>query len=305
MSESGTHPIESIWRPGYPVDVRRILWPLRHGPGDPTFRSAAAGVWRATRTPQGPASILLEPIAGTIRARAWGPGARYLMETLPRFLGDSDAPTAFRPQTGLLRDLVRRFPGLRFGRTDRVLESLVPAICEQKVTGLEATRAFRAIVLWFGEPAPGPADLRLPPSAERLAVLADHQLHPAGLEQRRASTIRRAAHRAGWLEAAGSLSAAAALARLQAIPGIGPWTAAETARSAFGDPDAVSVGDFHLPNLVSWALAGEPRGDDARMLELLDAYPGQRARVVRLLELSGIRAPRYGPRMAVRSIASI
>ena len=80
---------------------------------------------------------------------------------------------------------------------------------------------------------------------------------------------------------------------------------AETARSAFGDPDAVSVGDFHLPNLVSWALAGEPRGDDARMLELLEPFRGQRARVVRLLELWGIRPPRYGPRMSIRSIASI
>ena len=206
---------------------------------------------------------------------------------------------------GPLSELVRRLPGLRFGRTDRVLESLVPAICEQKVTGEQATRAYRCIVLWFGEPAPGPAGLRLQPTAERLATLAYHQLHPAGLEQRRAVTIRRAAERAPWLEAAGTMAPDEALARLQGIPGIGPWTAAEAARSAFGDADAVSVGDFHLPNLVSWALAGEPRGDDARMLELLEPFRGQRARVVRLLELSGIRPPRYGPRMPVRSIASI
>ena len=271
----------------------------------PPSGSIASGVWRATRTAQGPVSMLIEPQAGAVRARAWGPGAELAIETLPRLLGDTDDPAAFVTPPGPLSELVRRFPGLRFGRTDRVLDSMVPAICEQKVTGEEATRAYRRIVLWFGEEAPGPAGLRLPPTPERLATLAYHELHPAGLEQRRAVTILRAASRAAWLEAAGGMSPDAALARLQGIPGVGPWTAAETARAAFGDPDAVSVGDFHLPNLVSWALAGEPRGDDARMLELLEPFRGQRARVVRLLELSGIRPPRYGPRMPIRSIASM
>ncbi len=88
------------------------------------------------------------------------------------------------------------------------------------------------------------------------------------------------------------------------MPGIGPWTAAEVGVRALGDADAVSVGDFHLPNLVAYALAGEPRGNDARMLELLEPYRGQRARVMRLLELSGIRPPRYGPRLAPRRIES-
>lgn len=181
----------------------------------------------------------------------------------------------------------------------------MPGVCEQKVTGAEAQLAYRRLVLRYGDPAPGPGGLRLPLAPERLAALPYHALHPVGLEQRRADTLRRVASRAAWLERAGQLPAADALARLQAIPGIGPWTAAETARVAFGDPDAVSVGDYHLRSLVSWALAGEPRGDDARMLELLEPYRGQRARVVRLLELSGIRAPRYGPRMTSRSIASI
>lgn len=96
-----------------------------------------------------------------------------------------------------------------------------------------------------------------------------------------------------------------AFARLQTIRGIGPWTAAEATRTAFGDPDAVSVGDAHLPDLVSWALAAEPRGDDERMLELLAPYSGQRARVIRLLEVSGIRIPRFGPRFAPRRIGQI
>jgi 3-methyladenine DNA glycosylase/8-oxoguanine DNA glycosylase len=226
-----------------------------------------------------------------------------------------DDPGAFVPAHPLLRQLAIRFRGVRFGATDRVLESLLPAVCEQKVTGTEAHRAWRGMVLRFGEPAPGPWDgaatptttprLWLAPEPAMLARIPYYELHPVGLEQRRADVIRRVASRAAWLEDAGRLSPIDALTRLMTIPGVGPWTAAETVRSALGDPDAVSVGDFHLPRLVSWALAGEARGDDARMLELLEPYRGQRARAVRLLELAGLSAPRFGPRFRPRSIAAI
>ena len=110
------------------------------------------------------------------------------------------------------------------------------------------------------------------------------------------------AARAAWFEAIVDLPLPVAYARLTSIPGIGPWTAGEVAVRALGDVDAVSVGDFHLPNVVAYALAGEPRASDARMLELLEPYRGHRAIVIRLLELSGIQAPRYGPRLAFRSI---
>jgi 3-methyladenine DNA glycosylase/8-oxoguanine DNA glycosylase len=226
-----------------------------------------------------------------------------------------DDPDRFVPAHPLLRQLAIRFRGVRFGASDRVLESLLPAVCEQKVTGTEAHRAWRGMVLRFGEPAPGPWEpaptstaiprLWLAPEPGTLARVPYYELHPVGLERRRSDVIRRVASRAAWLEDAGRLAPNDALARLMTIPGVGPWTAAETARSAFGDPDAVSVGDFHVPNLVSWALAGEARGDDARMLELLEPYRGQRARVVRLLELAGVSAPRFGPRFRPRSIAAI
>ena len=220
-------------------------------------------------------------------------------------LGADDDPAAFEPPPGLLRELQRRNPGLRFGRSDAVFESLLPAIAEQKVTGFEARRAYRGLIRVYGEPAPGPGRLRLAPAPERLAALPYYAFHPFGLEQRRAEIMRRAAARAPWLEAAGKLGPDAALARLRSVPGIGPWTAAETVRTAFGDPDAISIGDYHLPNLVCWALAGEPRGDDARMLELLEPFRGQRARAARLLETSGIGAPRYGPRMTPGNIGRL
>jgi len=72
---------------------------------------------------------------------------------------------------------------------------------------------------------------------------------------------------------------------------------------ALGDADAVPLDDYHLPHMVAWALAGEPRGTDVRMLELLEPYAGHRDRMLRLLLAAGIEAPRFGPRMPLRSIA--
>jgi 3-methyladenine DNA glycosylase/8-oxoguanine DNA glycosylase len=183
----------------------------------------------------------------------------------------------------------------------------VPAILEQKVTGQQAHRGLAGLTRVHGEAAPGPPEwrLRLLPPPAVLAALPYYAYHPFDVEQRRAEVIRRVAARAAWFEAIVDLPLVEAYARLTAVPGIGPWTAAEVGVRALGDPDAVSVGDFHLPNLVAFALAREPRADDARMLELLEPYRGQRARVVRLLELSGIRPPRYGPRLSAQRIGSI
>ncbi|MGH2393265.1 MAG: DNA-3-methyladenine glycosylase 2 family protein, partial [Candidatus Limnocylindria bacterium] len=135
-----------------------------------------------------------------------------------------------------------------------------------------------------------------------LAGLPYFAYHPFGLERRRADIIRRAGRLGARLE---DCAPAQANRLLASVPGIGPWTIAEVRRVAFGDPDAVSVGDYHLPSLVAWALAGEPRADDARMLELLEPYRGQRGRVQLLLEASGIQPPRYGPRLAPRRIADL
>ena len=297
--------LEARYRPRGALDVALTLAPLRHGHGDPTIRFEGRAIWRATRTPEGPATTRIEPLGDGYRVLAWGAGAGAAIQALPRLLGDGDRVDAFVPGHPLLREFHRRAPGIRFGRTDAVMESLLPAIIEQKVTGIEARAAYRALIYRHGERAPGPRGLWLAPSPETLAAIPYYDFHPLGLEQRRAVVIKRAAERAGWLEAAGTLEAEAACARLQSIPGVGPWTAAETARAAFGDPDAVSVGDYHLPNLVCWALAREPRGTDERMLELLEPWRGQRARVVRLLEHAGIAPPKWGPRMRPGSIAGL
>ena len=288
-----------------PLDLAATLAPLLRGYGDPTMRLRPGWAARVSRTEDGPATIEMTQDQRAVTVRAWGPGAERALESVPGLLGLDDPAEAFRPEHPLIARLARTHAGMRIGRTGRVLEVLVPAILEQKVTGDEARRAWRGLLRRYGEPAPGPYPLLVPPSAEQLASMPYHAWHPLGVERRRAETIGRSAVVASRLEETCLLPAPEATRRLLAVPGIGPWTAAEVAIRAFGDPDAVSVGDFHLPHLVSWALAGEPRGTDERMLELLEPFRGQRGRVVRLLEASGIRAPRYGPRMAPRAIARI
>ena len=300
-------PVSASFPAPQPVDLRLTLAPLQHGSGDPTIRLARNGVWLTRRTEAGPATLRLwtDDAADAVRAEAWGPGAATALLAAPGLAGLLDDPTPLKPQHALLRELQRRFAGLRLPRTGQLLPALVPAVLGQKVTAGEALAAYSAIVRRFGEPAPGPAGLLLAPAAARLAEVPYFEFHSLGLERRRSELLALIGLRESGIEALMALPPAEAYASLQKIRGIGPWTAAETTRIAFGDPDAVSLGDAHLPDLVAWTLAGEPRADDARMLELLEPYRGQRARVVRLLEASGIRIPRFGPRFAPRRIGRI
>jgi 3-methyladenine DNA glycosylase/8-oxoguanine DNA glycosylase len=206
-----------------------------------------------------------------------------------------------------MRDLVRKFPALRLGRTDRVLEALVPAVLEQKVVGIEAQRAWRRLLHWFGTPAPGPAPagMRVFPSPAVWAAIPSWDWHRAGVEPVRARTIAGAARAAQRLEQAGSLPGAEADSQLRSLPGIGPWTSAETRQRACGDPDAISVGDYHLPAMVGWTLTGMRAADDASMLALLEPYAGQRYRASRLIELGGGQPPRRGPRTAARDYRAL
>ena len=288
-----------------PIDLGRTLGTHLRGAGDPTMRLGGRTVIRATRTPDGPATVLFEHAGERVEVEAWGPGAERILAAAPAHLGLHDDRAGFRPGHRLIRDLDRRLPGIRIGRTGAVIEALVPAILEQKVTGTEAWRGFRGLIRRWGEPAPGPFGLHLQPSSETLARIPYHELHPLGIERRKADLIRAVASRANRYEEIVDLSLADAYRRLTALSGIGPWTAAEVAVRALGDPDAVSVGDFHLKNLVAYAFTGARKGTDEEMVELLEPYRGHRARVIKLLEASGIRPPAHGPRMAPRSIAAI
>jgi 3-methyladenine DNA glycosylase/8-oxoguanine DNA glycosylase len=266
-------------------------------------------VWRACRTPAGPGTLRITPFGGEIEAQAWGPGAEWLLDRLPSLLGADDEPDAFVPRHRLVHAVHRRHPGLRLCRTGIVLESLIPAVLEQKVTSDEAYRAWRLLLHRHGEPAPGPAAdmrMRVMPDPRTWALIPSWEWHRAGVDGTRAATILRAVRAAGRIEEAADMQdAEAAAARLQLIQGIGPWTAAESLQRSNGAPDAITVGDLHLPNVVGYALTGERRTDDARMLELLEPYAGQRHRAARLILLAGRRPPRRAPRFSPNDIRLI
>ena len=288
-----------------PLDLAASLGPLVRGHGDRTIRVASDRAWWATRTVDGIATVGLTSVRDRLVAEAWGPGAARALERVPRLFADATQALTDSADRRIAQ-LARRRPGVRVLRTTAVFEALVAAILEQKVTGTEAHRAWHGLVRLHGDHAPGPdIGLRVLPAPAVLARLPYWSYHALGVERRRAELIRGVARHATTFEAIVELPIDRAYARLRAVPGIGPWTAAEVGVRALGDVDAVSVGDFHLPHLVAFALAGEPRATDDRMLELLEPYRGRRALVVRLLELSGVRAPRYGPRLAPRRIDGI
>lgn len=311
--------LQRTWRPPWPVDLRLALSPHRRGKGDPTHRVTPDGAfWRACRTPEGPGTLRLavRHRDGMVEARAWGDGSQWLLDTLPALLGADDDPRGFVPHHGAIRTAVARLPGLRIGRTGRVFEALVPAILEQKVTGTEAHRAWRTLLRWYGEPAPGPVTgddagsvreiggLRVFPPPDVWASIPAWDWHRAGVDGKRTRTVTAAARVARRLEETVAMEAAEVERRLRVVPGIGVWTAAEVMQRAHGDADAVSVGDFHIPGMVGWALTGR-KVDDAGMLELLEPYAGHRHRAVRLLELCGAHPPRRGPRMQPRDFRAM
>ncbi|WP_454778147.1 DNA-3-methyladenine glycosylase family protein [Georgenia muralis] len=298
---------ERTWRPTWPCRVGQQLAVLRHGPGDPTFLAAADGAaWRGVRTPAGTATLRLSvrPADGEVLATAWGEGADWVLDAVPAMLGARDDPSGFRAERHPVVDRLRRaHPHWRVPRTGLVMESLVPAVIEQKVTGSEAFAGYRRLVRRFGEPAPGPGaglGLRVQPAPAALVAIASWEWLRLGIDHSRSSTIVAAARRADALERTLQRDHAGADHGLRSIPGIGVWTSAEVRVRAHGDPDAVSFGDYNVAKDVGYALTGR-RTDDAGMAELLEPFRGHRYRVQRLVELSGIRHQRFGPRMPLRA----
>lgn len=270
---------------------------------DATTRFVDGTFCWATRTPDGPGTLTISQSDTTLTATAYGQGAQWLVERADAVAGLRDAIDGFTELARahpLVAELARTHRALRLPATGVLFPRLLRAILEQKVTGKEAYRAYAGIVRQFAEPAPGPVELVLPPDPAAVVVTPYWEFHRHGVEQRRTQTLIRAAAHANRLQRCAD--SAEASARLLAMPGIGAWTVAEVVRSVYGDPDAVSVGDYHLKNTVAYALAGEPRATDERMLELLAPFAGQRGRVCALLERAG-HAPRYGPRAPIRSFA--
>jgi 3-methyladenine DNA glycosylase/8-oxoguanine DNA glycosylase len=298
------HPaLETVVRPKLPIDVGRSLAAIRHGPRDPSVRHRGPDVWRATRTPLGPATVQYAPRSGTeIVVRAWGPGAEHAIAHAPDVLGAKDSLDGWNPRLHrLVHEIDRRYEDLRMVATGAVMEVIVPTVLEQKVTSHEAHESWQAIVWRWGEDAPGPLRMRLHPEARRLASEPYHAYHRHNVEKKRADIIKGLADRAQRVEEAVTLGRS----RLEAFAGIGQWTSAKVAQVAWADADAVAVGDYHLAKIVVYSLTGKRGGDDDAMLELLEPFRPHRGRAARLLKFGGSKPPARGPKHRLRDLRSI
>jgi 3-methyladenine DNA glycosylase/8-oxoguanine DNA glycosylase len=279
--------------PPAPIDLKRTLAAI----GVRDWKDGAA--WWTVTTSAGTATVALASDNGVVEATGWGTGAQEALERVPRLLGFDDDPENF--EAGELRDLHLRSPGLRLGSTGAVFDVLARGILAQVVTSAEAKSSHRNLVRVFGTPAPGPRDdLLVPPSPGAIAALQYEDLHPLGIERKRAETLLESARRAKRLDEIMDMDRDDAYRRLNAVRGIGPWTAAIVMGEAWGDRDAVLVGDYNLPSAVTWAFRGQRKGTDEEMLELLEPFRPNRRRALLLIKQSGVKPPRRGPKTPVR-----
>jgi 3-methyladenine DNA glycosylase/8-oxoguanine DNA glycosylase len=289
-----------------PVLLGACIGLHRRGTGDPTHRVLGGLHLRTTRTPCGTALLKVVAQGGEVSARAWGDGAEWVLDHLPRLVGEDDDLDGFEPRHPVVAEAHRRYGFFRVGRSDAVFEALAPACIEQVVTGKEAFRAWRLLVREFGEPAPVPTrvvgsaayGMFVAPTPEVWARVPSWRFLAAGVEERRSRTLVRTAQRAAAIERTLLGTHAAADVALRSFPGVGPWTSAEVRQRAHGDADAWSIGDYHVGKNITYALTGEVLDDDAAT-ELLEPYRGHRFRVQQLLAMVGGRRPRRAPRMTL------
>jgi 3-methyladenine DNA glycosylase/8-oxoguanine DNA glycosylase len=257
------------------------------GRHDPTCRRVPGRLWKAGHTPEGPVTLQVAQQEGCVAARAWGPGAGWALARADALAGLRDDPSAFAPPPGLLASLARRGRGIRLSRSPWVFDGLCEYVLQQRVSFRDAARAHRSLALAIGPSAPGPPGLRLPLAPSDWLRLRSFDFRRAGIDGQRARTLRAAARDARRVEATFDIDRGDARRVLAAVPGCGPWTVEIAMGFVLGDPDAVPTGDLHLPHEVARALAGDERADDARMLELLEPFRGQRFRLLRLLLAAG------------------
>lgn len=253
-------------------------------------------------TPEGTATILVRRTTAAVEATAWGEGAGWSLDGLPALIG-ADDNWELETDHPLVRDLVRRNRGKRFGSTRLVTEALMRAVVEQRVTSREAHRSWAALRRAISEPGPGPHGL-LPPDPERIARMPYYEFHRFGIEKNRADTLRRVAKDRERIDALRDRTSDEARSCLERLPGVGEWSSAQTVIASHGDPDAVPVGDFHHKHQVAYHLTGRPRGTDEEMMELLEPFRPHRGRILRLLWTLD-RYPAFAPGRPTTPIAGL
>lgn len=285
---------------------------LRNGFHDPTTRvsmgatpgGSSAHIERATLTPDGPGAIAIHVLPdGNHEVRTWGDGGEWLGARHHRLTARSTDAPVVRSHHRAVDTALRTVGTLHLPATDTPYHELLPAILGQRITALQAFKQWNLLCRRYGEPAPGPLSLLLPPTPERLLSIPSWELHGLGIEAQRARALRSVARHWRYVQQSVELAGADARRSLMQLPGIGEWTAAVAVGVSHGDLDALPVGDFHVKNTVAWALTGTPRGTDEEMLATLAPYAGQRWQVVRMLERCGMTAPKFAPRRRILDIS--
>jgi hypothetical protein len=261
--------------------LERTLGFTRFGNGNPTTRLDDGVFWRAWNTPDGPATLRITPRHRGFEADAWGDGAERAIAAFPAIVGAHDDRAWLAHP--VLAGWARSSPGLRLIRVPWLAELMWGIILQQRVAFVDAARSWRHLVRDYGAPAPGPGELLLAPLPRVIGRIPfETWFRGYGVDRRRAAAISDAAFVAAKIDRLFDEPAGAdhLLAHLR---GVGPWTRGMFLGHGLGDPDAVPIGDLHLPRYVSKALTGVPHGDDDKMLALLEPFAGQRFRAIRLL----------------------
>jgi 3-methyladenine DNA glycosylase/8-oxoguanine DNA glycosylase len=278
-----------------PVDLRRSMVMHRLGMGDPTAVLEDGRFEKAWRAAEGVVRVVLHDAGapGEVTVEAAGPGAEEVLAAWLPHLPPADGHDTFETDHPVVRRLHRASRGLRILRVPWLFDVACSSILQQRVTLGEARQSWARIARVHGERAD--AGHAFPPAA-RLEEVPGWELERLGVDPKRGRALRvlaREEARRPFL--ALGLEHGALRERLARLDGIGPWTTEMVLGFGAGDPDAVLVGDLHAPSEISWALAGEPRGDDARMLELLEPFRGHRFRVTRLVLGAGRALERRPP----------
>jgi len=277
-----------------PLDVDRTFAMQRFGMYDPTARLARGAIRKAFATPRGACVVSIAQKRDAIEIEASGGDEEEVAADLASAVVEDDGYDAFAPTHPLLAKLHRTLSGLRIVRVPWRFDVAACTILQQRVTVREAFQEWRRIAARYGETV---GDLRVFPSALAIAKMDTWRLEELGVDPKRARALHalaRDVHRRDLFARHDATNAARERVRktMMSVRGIGPWTTEVTLGFAFGDPDAVPLADLHLPHLVTWALARERRGSDARMVELLEPFRGHRFRAIRLLLSAGISVPR-------------
>lgn len=288
----------TVPKPEPRFNFKRSLSNVRFGLYDPSASLDRKRVEKVFFGSSGLVHAVAEEHDDGVELHITGPGAEGELRRWSELWPPQDRYAEFHTDHPLVNRLHRSLPGLRMLRQPWLFEVACHCVLQQRVTWQEALRSWRRLVKGLGQPHAGMTAF---PSPAVLARVSPHSLNRFDIDFHRAKAIvgLARAHLSDPLFET-TTSFGTLRDRLPRIPGIGPWTTEMVLGVGAADPDALPTGDLKLPHVVSWALAGEARGDDERMLELMEPFSGHRFRVYRLLMAGKVKAPRFAPKKPVR-----